>query len=303
VKTLLLIDANALVHRAFHALPPFTSSDNKPTGALYGLASILIKILSWPALAGQEPVDFIAALFDRPEPTFREELFKEYKIQRLKAPDELIFQIKEAHALFKHFNIKTFEIPGFEADDLIGSLVKKFKNIPDLKIKILTGDLDILQLVDNEKVVAEFLKTGVSETKIYDEKAVIERYGIFPIQLPDFKGLAGDASDNIPGVKGIGPKTASPLILKFKNLENLFKEVEANPALVKEKTLKKILDSKEQALLSRDLAKINCEAPIEAKDIKELAFKGFSKEELKNYFRDLGFKSLIKRIDTLQIVI
>jgi len=299
MKTLLLIDANGLVHRTFHALPAFTNSSNKPTGALYGLASILIKILPRPDSGEQKSVDFIAALFDRPEPTFRKELFKEYKIQRPKAPEALISQIKEAHTLFKCFNIKTFEIPGFEADDLIGSLVKKFKNIPDLKIKVLTGDLDTLQLVDNEKIVVEFLKTGVSETKIYDEKAVIERYGVFPAQLPDFKGLVGDASDNIPGVKGIGPKTASFLISKFETLENLFKAIETNPALIKDKTLKKIFDNKEQALLSRDLAKIHCEAPVEVKDIEELAFKGFSKEELKKYFQDLGFKSLIKRLEAL----
>ncbi len=291
MKILLLIDANALVHRAFHALPPFKSVDNKPTGALYGVASILIKIL-------QEPADFIAALFDRPEPTFRKKIFEEYKIHRPQAPDELIFQIKEARALINHFGIKTFEYSGFEADDLIGSFVKKFKNTPDLKIKILSGDLDTLQLVDDDKIVVEFLKTGVSEIKTYDEKAVVERYGISPSQIPDFKGIAGDSSDNIPGVKGLGPKTAAPLLLKFGSLENLFKEAEAgNLNLNKEKALKKILENKKDALLSRDLARIVCDAPIEIKDINELAFKGWPKEGLKDYLKNFGFKSLIERID------
>lgn len=291
MKTLLLIDTNALVHRSFHALPPFKSADNKPTGALYGVASILIKTL-------QAPADFIASLFDRAEPTFRKKIFEEYKIHRPQAPDDLIFQIKETRNLVNHFGIKTFEHSGFEADDLIGSFVKKFKNTPDLKIKILSGDLDTLQLVEDDKIVVDFLKTGISETKIYDEKAVIERYGIFPNQIPDFKGIAGDASDNIPGVKGVGPKTATPLLVRFGSLENLFKEAEAgNLDLNKEKAVKKILENKKDALLSRDLARIVCDAPIEIKDINELAFKGFPKEELKDYLKNFGFKSLIERID------
>ena len=296
MKTLLLLDSNALVHRAFHALPSFTNKDNQPTGALYGLSSILIKILLPSEKDKISPPDYIAALFDRPEPTFRKEKFNDYKIHRPKAPLDLIFQIKEAHTLFEQFGVKTFEIPGFEADDLIGSFVKKFKNIPDLKIKILTGDLDTLQLVDDEKVMVEFLQTGVSKTKIYDEKAVVERYGISPIYLPELKGLVGDTSDNIPGIKGIGSKTAASLILKFKNLDSLFKEIESNPSLLQEKIFKKLLENKEVALLSRELAQINCEAPIEIKNIEEITFNGLSKEKLLAYFDNLGFKSLIERI-------
>ncbi len=155
MKSLLLIDANALIHRSFHALPAFTSKTGKPTGTLYGLSNILLKILR------QDPPDYIVAFFDRPEPTFRKEMYKEYKIHRPKAPDELISQIIEAHNLFAKFNIKTFEKPGFEADDLIGSASHKFKNEKDLKIIILTGDLDTIQLVENYKEITENLKKGV----------------------------------------------------------------------------------------------------------------------------------------------
>ena len=164
MRNLLLIDANALVHRCFHALPPLTGSGGKPVGSIYGLASILLKIFR------EQSFDYITAFFDRPEPTFRKKIFDEYKIHRPKAPDELVSQIIEAHKLFEAFDVKFFETPGFEADDLIGAAVEKFKNVPDLKIIILTGDLDTLQLIDNERVAVEILKKGVSETVIYDER-------------------------------------------------------------------------------------------------------------------------------------
>lgn len=289
MKSLLLIDANALVHRSFHALPAFTSKTGKPTGALYGLSNILLKILH------QDPPDYIVAFFDRPEPTFRKEMYKEYKIHRPKAPDELISQIIEAHNLFEKFNIKTFEKPGFEADDLIGSASHKFKNEKNLKIIILTGDLDTLQLVENDKVVAETLKKGVSETIIYNETAVIEKYGISPKQLPDFKGLVGDPSDNISGVKGIGPKTASALIQEYNSLENFFEKFKKDGSK-KSDTYQKIIDSKEIALLSKKLATIDIKTPLEIENLNELKYEKIPLEKVIKYFQEFGFESLIKRI-------
>ena len=155
MRRLLLIDANSLIHRAFHALPPLTAKGGRPTGALYGLASILIK-----TLGGDLKPDFIIAAFDRPEPTFRKEMFKEYKAHRPKAPDELISQIIEAHNLFEKFGVKFFEKPGFEADDIIGTFAKKFEKERDLQIVVLTGDLDTLQLVDQGHIVVQILKKG-----------------------------------------------------------------------------------------------------------------------------------------------
>lgn len=286
MRVLLLIDANSLIHRCFHALPPLTGPNNQPTGSLYGLASILIKILR------EQNPDFITALFDRPEPTFRKEIFEEYKIHRPKAPDELVSQIIEAHNLFKAFRIKIFEIPGLEADDLIATMVENFKKTPGLKIVILTGDLDILQLVENNKVVVETTKKGVSDTIIYNEEAVKERYeGLLPNQVSDFKGLVGDPSDNIPGVPGIGPKTAIPLIKNYGSLENLLENGQL------EKIYPKIIKFKEQALLSKKLAQLKCDAPLIIKDLSELKYEELPKEILTSYFEKLGFKSLVNRIN------
>jgi len=285
MKNLLLIDTNGLIHRCFHALPPLTGPGGKPVGALYGLSSILIRILR------EEKYDFIAACFDRPEPTFRKEIFDDYKIHRPKAPDELVSQIIEARNLLGQFQIKVFEAPGFEADDLIGGLVEKFKNVPDLKIVILTGDLDTLQLIDNGQIVVEILKKGISETIIYDEKAIMERYGVLPNQLSDYKGLVGDVSDNIPGVPGVGPKTAAPLIQRYGSLEKFFENGK------NEKVYKKISELKEQALLSRNLSIIRRDAPLDVKEIGDLEYRRFKKENLMEYFRGLGFKSLADRIE------
>ncbi|KKS82747.1 MAG: polymerase protein [Candidatus Wolfebacteria bacterium GW2011_GWC1_43_10] len=216
MKTLLLIDANSLIHRCFHALPPLSNKKGEPTGALYGVANILLKIIQ-----SKKP-DFAAALFDRPEPTFRKQRFADYKIHRPPTPDELAPQLAGAHKLFESFSIKTLEAPGYEADDLIGTLAQKFRN--DARILILTGDLDSLQLVENGRVIVETFKKGISQTARYDEEAVEERYGIRPPQMIDYKALVGDASDNIPGVPGVGPKTASAILKKYKTLDNFFKK-------------------------------------------------------------------------------
>lgn len=296
MKTLLLIDANALIHRCFHALPPFTTKNGKPSGAIYGLASILIKILNFNKKNGVEGIngklpDYIVAFFDRPEPTFRKEMYDEYKIHRPKAPDELVSQIIEAHNLFKAFGVKTYEIPGFEGDDLIGTAVEKFKNISELKIIILTGDLDALQLIENKKIMVETFKKGISETMIYNEEEVKNKYGIVPSQLVDYKGLVGDQSDNIKGVLGIGPKTAVIIIQKYGSIENFLENGQ------KEKSYEKIHASREIALLSKKLAIIRRDAPLEINNLEELKYENLSKEKLLAYFEEFGFQSLIKRIN------
>jgi len=262
-----------------------TGPNNQPSGALYGLANVLLKILR------EQAPDYSAAFFDRPEPTFRKEMFNEYKIHRPKAPSDLVSQIIEAHLLFVSFGIKVYEAPGFEADDLIGTAVGKFKETPDLKIVILTGDLDSLQLVENDRVVSETFKKGVSETIIYNEEAVKARFeGLTPGQVADFKGLVGDPSDNIPGVPGIGPKTAIPLIKEYKSLENFL----TNGQL--DKNFVKIEKFREQALLSKRLAIIKYDAPLDVKRISDLEYNGLPKETLISYFEKLGFKTLMQRI-------
>lgn len=288
MNTFLLIDANSLIHRSYHALPPFTNTEGQPTGALYGLANILLKILR------EEPPQFIAAFFDRPEPTFRKKIFEEYKIHRPPTPNSLVSQIQEARNLFQKLGIKTFEALGFEADDLIGTAVQKFKKTPDLKIMILTGDLDTLQLVENDRIVVKIFKRGVTETMIYNESAVKKRYGIAPEKLPDYKGLIGDSSDNIPGVLGVGPKTAAQIIQKYGTLQNFFSEGQ------KDKNYGKIAGAKEQFLLSRRLGEIVKDAPLQIQSIDDLTLAGPKEQDLILYLKKLGFKSLVKRVENQQ---
>ena len=287
MKTLLLIDANSLIYRCFFALPPFTTKEGKASGALYGLSTVLMKIFR------EQSFDFVIAFFDRPEPTFREKIYKEYKAHRPPTPNELIEQIKEAHELFNQFGIKTFEAPSFEADDLIGTTVEKFKNLPDLKIIIFTGDLDTLQLIDNHRITVETFRKGVSNITIYDEEAVKSRFGVLPEQITDYKGLVGDPSDNIPGVKGIGPKTAAGIIQKYGSLENFLS------AGNEEKSFPKISEQRETALLSKNLATIRRDAPLKIADLDELKYQKSPTEKLTAYFEELGFKSLADRINKL----
>lgn len=294
MKTLLLIDANSIIHRCFHALPELTTPKGEPIQAIYGLSSVLLKVLR------ESPSDYAAAAFDRKEKTFREEVFKEYKAHRPPTPPALTLQLEKARELFGIFNIKTLESAGFEADDIIGTLAEKFKKNKDLKIVILSGDLDNLQLVDKNVFVRTFVK-GVSETVLYDEKAVEERYGLKPEQLTDYKGLVGDASDNIPGVPGIGPKTALPLIKTYGTLQNFYDrikqiEIPETPKSKEEKLYKKLLEFETQALQSRDLVIIKRDVPLELGLLEELKWIEFDNEKLWEYFLSLGFKTLVRRI-------
>lgn len=291
MKKLLLIDANALIHRAFHAIPNLTAPDGRPSGALYGLTNVLIKIFR------EEHPAYAVAFFDRPEPTFRKELYDAYKAHRPKAPDELVSQIIEAHNLFSVFGVKTYEIPGFEGDDLIGTAAELFKHEPEVQVVILTGDLDALQLVENNKVVVETLKQGITETITYDETAVEARYGIKPIRLADYKGLVGDTSDNIAGVKGVGPKTATAIVQEFGTLEDFFAAVSTSESTDKKMlSYKKLIPHEEIALLSKHLATIRRDAPLAIASIDEIAYTHFPIEDVLQYLKQFGFNSIIRRL-------
>lgn len=288
MKTLLLIDAHALIHRAFHALPPLTSPDGKPVGALYGLARTLLKLLK----TGK--YDHVAAAFDRPEPTFRKEIFEEYKAQRPPAPSELISQLVASRDLFRAFGIPVFERAGAEADDLIGSVIECLRHRKDLRVVVLSGDLDALQLVRGSRVVVETFKKGISETVTYDETAVKARYGLSPVQLPDYKGLVGDPSDNIKGVRGVGPKTATEVLHEFGNIETLYREMPKNHPLAK-----KFLPYREDALFAKKLTTIDRHVPIEFK-LEESAFRGPDEGRLGEYFASVGFQSLAGGRNTMK---
>lgn len=296
--TLLLIDANSLIHRAYHALPPFTSPEGKPTGALYGLASILIKIFREGMLNNDVP-KFIVAAFDTPEITFREKEYKEYKITRPPAADDLISQLKEAQRLLQLFGIKTIKLPGWEADDLLATIASKFKASEAIKkVVILSGDLDMLQMVKDDKVVAIMPQKGISNTVVYDETSVFKRFGVAPKLLADYKGLVGDKSDNIPGVPGIGPKTAANVISKFQNLENLYREID-EVGLPDLKLQSKLQEYKDQAFLSKKLATLDQSAPVEV-SLEELRLPAaVDGKQITVYFEELGFNSLIDRLAKL----
>lgn len=281
--TVLLIDSHALIHRAFHALPPLTGPKGQPTGALYGVARILLKVLRTNRFT------HVFAAFDRPEPTFRKEAFRDYKAHRPPAPDELVSQLIEARELFRAFGIPVVEKAGVEADDIIGTLAVRFAR-EETRVIILTGDLDALQIVKDPSVAVETFKKGVSETVIYDEAGVVERYGIPPSKLADWKGLVGDASDNIPGVPGIGPKTAEKLLTEFESLEALYEHMPSDHPLAK-----KVLPHKNKAFLAKQLATIITDVPLPV-TLGEGRFEKIPEGTLTDYFSRFGFTSLLKPV-------
>lgn len=295
-KILVLIDAHAVLHRAFHALPNFTSSSGEPTGALYGFSAFLIKIIK------ELKPDYIAACYDLPQPTFRHAAYENYKAQRPKMDDILARQINRSRDILKAFEIPIYDSSGFEADDILGTIGHQLSaDSRQLKIIVASGDLDTLQLVKNDDVVVYTLSKGIKEAVIYDEKAVKERYGFPPNLIPDFKGLKGDPSDNIIGVKGIGEKTAGELIKKFGTIENLYKEIKKDGERLKKegfkpKAIEVLKENEEEALFSKTLAEIRRDAPIKF-SLEGSAWKeSFDIEKVKSLFGEFGFRSLIGRI-------
>lgn len=283
-KRLIIIDSNSILHRAFHALPALTTKKGEQVSAVYGFLLVFLK-----AIREFQP-DFIVAAFDTPQPTFRHKEYKEYKIKRPPIPEDLASQIPKVKEVLKAFGVAIFEKEGFEADDIIASL--KIKN-RKLKIEniIISGDLDLLQLVDEQTKVYN-LKKGVKETVLYDENLVKEKYqGLLPQQLIDFKALRGDPSDNVPGVPGIGEKTAIKLIQEFGSLENLYK----NLYLVPDKIKRKLFQYKEQAFLSKNLVQLEKEVPIDF-DLKNCQWGKYNKEKVINVLKDLEFYSIINRL-------
>ncbi len=295
--TLLLIDANSLIHRAYHALPPFTSPTGRPTGALYGVSSILIKVLREGIVDNGAP-RYIAAAFDMPQATFRKQEYAEYKGTREAADQELISQLIEAKNLLALFGIKSFEVAGWEADDIVATLSKKFMNEESLKkICILSGDLDLLQAVRNDKVVVMTPQKGISNPVIYDEAAVHARFSLPPSLLADYKGLVGDKSDNISGVPGIGPKTAVVLLNKFGSLENIYKEID-EVGLPELKVQDKLSSGRDKGMLSKKLATLHFDLPIEV-SLQDLDRGELNMEKISEEFKELGFNSLIERVSGL----
>lgn len=296
-KRLLLIDSHALIHRAYHALPPLTAPDGMMVNAVYGFASIFLRV------AKELKPNFIAAAFDLAGPTFRHEAFAEYKIQRPKMEQDLSEQIPFVKDFLKALEIPIYEKQGFEADDVLGTIVDQItKKEKDLEVVILTGDMDTLQLVQKNVSVCTF-KKGVGDIMFYDPGAVKERFGIEPRQTIDFKGLKGDPSDNIPGVPGVGDKTAAMILQYFGGIDELYEYLEgknkktAAEKILKPKVREALITNKDQALFSRELATINLEVPIKF----DLASSVFEPEHLESeavraFLQRMGFFSLMARI-------
>lgn len=290
MKRLILIDAHAIIHRAYHALPPLTSPSGEPAGAVYGFATILLRILR------ELKPDYITAAFDLPGPTFRHIAYERYKAHRPQTPTDLGSQFSKTEELLDAFNISVYKKEGYEADDIIGTIAEKFGKKKELEVVIVTGDLDALQLV-GPQVRVYTMKKGVSETVIYDQEAVKERYGLAPQELIDFKGLRGDPSDNIPGVKGIGEKTAAELIQNFGSVEGVYGAVKKKDKRISPTLLEKLKAGEEDAKFSRELARINCKVPLEI-DLERIAWRdGSRKNEIRELFQKFGFFSLLKRLD------
>lgn len=288
-KRFVIIDAQALIHRAYHALPEtLTNSQGEPTNALYGFSSVFLKML-----ADLKP-DYIAAAFDRAEPTFRHQQFEEYKAHRPETPPALIEQVPKVKEMLKAFGVPVLEKAGFEADDIIGTLVEKYKKKPDLQILIVTGDLDTLQLI-RENTQVYTLKRGITDTVTYGPKEVKERYGLTPKQLPDYKGLVGDASDNIPGVAGIGPKSASQLLSAYGTIEGIYRAL--NQGKITGRAASALKDSRDEALFSKELATIRTDAPIKfSLDKAAWSQARYNRAQVEKFFKSQGFRSLFNRL-------
>jgi len=288
-KRLIILDSNALLHRSFHALPPLTNKSGQETGAVYGYLLTLFKAIK------DLNADYIVATFDTKSKTFRHEKFQEYKAQRPATPGGIISQIPIMKEVLKTFKIPVFAIEGFEADDLIATICQLApKQEENLEIFIVSGDLDNLQLV-NEKTKVYTLGKGIKDTVIYDKIKVKERFGVEPLQMNDFKALTGDASDNIPGVAGIGKTTAADLIQRFGNIKNLYDEISTDTAVLKPKVKETLKTNKDSAFLSLELVKTKKDVNMDFK-IADCKFGNYNIKEVEEIFKKLEFNSLINRI-------
>lgn len=285
-KTLVIIDGNSIINRAFYALPEMSNKEGLKTNAIYGFTNMLLKIIDT-----YNPTH-ISVAFDRKAPTFRHIEFKEYKAGRKKMPDELREQFEPLKDLLDKFNIHRLEIDGYEADDIIGT-VSKIAEDNGFKVYIVTGDKDAIQLASN-KTTTLITKKGVGEVEEYDYDSVIEKYEMTPTQFIDLKGLMGDKSDNIPGVPGIGEKTGIKLIKEFSSIEGIFDNIDS----IKGSTKKKLEENKELAIMSKKLATIIRDVPVEF-NLEELEYGNYNTKDILDVFKYLGFTSLIPRIGNL----
>lgn len=287
MKRLVLVDGNALLHRAYHATPPFTTSKGELVNAVYGFSSMVLKVIS-----DLKP-DYLAIAWDEKGPTFRHQAYTQYKATRGPADEALSSQYERVHQVISAFNIPEFSISGYEADDLIATLATQAYKLKNLQVIVTTGDRDIMQLINGDIKVFMPKKT-LSDVGLYGKEEFVAKYGFEPKLLVDYKALAGDASDNIPGVSGIGDVTATKLIHQFGEIENIYKP--NNLKTMPERMQKLLAEGSEDAVLSKKLATLDTKAPIKL-DLKKCVIGDFDKNEVVSLFEELEFRSLIKRLE------
>ena len=313
-KVIILFDAHAIIHRAYHALPEFSSSKGEPTGALYGLSTMLMSIITQ-----FKPYSMVAA-FDLPKPTYRHEAYADYKSGRKGLDENLTIQLKRAREVFQAFGIPIYESEGFEADDVIGTAVEQLQKDKTNEVIIASGDMDTMQLIKGKQIKVFTLKKGIKDTIIYDETAVKDRFGFKPTLLTDYKGLRGDPSDNIIGIPGIGDKTATTLIVAFGEIEKMYKKVDAlfkkididtdvekkdlvgtifEEIKITPRIVNLLRRNKEEAEFSKMLATIRRDAPVEIA-VPDISWQeSFSVKPVTTLFQDLEFRMLVDRVNQL----
>lgn len=291
LKKFVILDGNAIVHRTYHALPPLTTKDGTLVNAVYGFCSMLLKMLH-----DLKP-DYVAVTFDMAGGSkARLEKFADYKATRVKADQALYDQIPLTHELVAAFGIPIFERQGYEADDLIGTIVEKMKTHRDIETYIVTGDMDTLQLV-NDHVKIYTLRKGLNDIIVYDKRAVHDKFGFGPEHMVDYKALRGDVSDNIPGVPGIGEKTASDLIQKFGTVEEIYKKIKKLKELgIRESVIKKLAEGEDKARMSFALATIDRQVPGVEFSLEKCRFTTPEREKLLPLFQKFEFISLLRRL-------
>ena len=282
MERLVLVDGNALLHRAFHAMPPLTTSSGELVNAVYGFSSMLLK-----SLADLHP-EYLVAVFDAPGPTFRHQAYTQYKATRVKAPEGLYEQLPRIKEVCQAMNVPIYELPGYEADDIIATLARQAKD--KVEVVIATGDKDSYQLVD--KTVKVFTpRKSFSDTVLLDEAGVEEKMGVKPSQIPDLKGLAGDPSDNIPGVMGIGAVGAAKLLQKYGSIETLYEHLKDLP----ERQQKILAEGSEDAVMSKQLATADDHVPVEL-DLEAARLSQYNKDKVLRLFHELEFNSLLNKL-------
>lgn len=282
-KRFVIVDGNSVFHRAYHALPvTLTSSQGMPINAVYGFSSMLLRLID------ELKPSHVAVCFDSAMPTFRHIEFEEYKAHRAEAPEDLYPQMPKVKEVLDAFGISYFESEGYEADDLIATLATKTENIDE--VIIFTADRDTLQLV-NDKVKVRASGQKLNDIIFFDKKKVLEKYAILPSQMNDYKALVGDPSDNIPGVAGIGPKTAADLLQKYKNIEGIYAHIDTIADTLREK----LVLGKDIAFQCRKLVELDTNAPIGKLKNEDLKLK-IDWQKVKGQFEKLHFKSLAAKI-------